>query len=92
MKFPDLANDCKARTAKKQKERIEMFARIGRWGTCCDCPTDGLGNYYPELCKNTNRPDHHLTAKDLADSFDSELKRQESAKGSLGDDYRFTIV
>lgn len=44
-------------------DRWSMFLRNGRWGTCCDCPTSNDNQKFPELCENTDRSDHHLTAK-----------------------------
>lgn len=81
--------DCNAKAANKLKPRFDMFARIGRWGTCVDCPCDNLGVYYPELCVHTDRGDHHLGMKDLAESYMNEVSRQEALKARLGDDYMF---
>lgn len=47
------------------KDRWEQFIRNGRWGTCGDCPRDGDGKAYPEMCKYDTRSDHHLTIDDL---------------------------
>ncbi len=45
---------------------FRQLSRIGRWGTCGECPRDHQGNVYPEFCKNTDRYDHHFTAETLA--------------------------
>lgn len=49
---------------------LQMFARNGRWGTCVECPQVGFGcMVLPELCKNTDRYDHHLDMKMLCDNW-----------------------
>ncbi len=64
----------------------ETLLRIGRWGTCVDCP-DKDGNIYgqkrgmplTERCPNTDRYDHHIDwTKDGKFHFDSkDITREE---------------
>jgi hypothetical protein len=51
------------------KGKFDIYARLGRWGTCADCPQDGNHRTLPELCKNTERHDHFLSLKDLVDWY-----------------------
>ncbi len=55
--------------SRELSERFLQFSRNGRWGTCVDCPRDGHGHILPELCPNTERYDHQLTADSLAEQF-----------------------
>lgn len=62
-----------AATAYALSERgdsLRQFSRNGRWGTCAGCPRDSWGHVYPEFCKDTDRYDHQLTAKDLAEAYE----------------------
>lgn len=49
------------------KFAMETFIRIGRWGTCIECPRSD--STYPEFCINTSRYDHLLTADNLAEQI-----------------------
>lgn len=55
-------------------DHFRQFARNGRCGTCAACPRDGRGDAYPEYCKFTNRYDHQLDAKGLAEQFEIDLR------------------
>jgi len=46
---------------------MSTFSRIGKWGTCVECPRSD--STYPEFCVNSNRYDHQLTADDLAEGL-----------------------
>lgn len=46
---------------------METYIRIGRWGTCSDCPVSD--KKYPEFCKYTDRYDHQLDGKAIAESL-----------------------
>lgn len=52
--------------------RLAALGRNGRWGTCVECPCAGDGTVLPELCVNTDRYDHQLTMKVLADKWEDE--------------------
>ena len=61
------------RTACALRERGDsfvQFSRNGRWGTCVDCPRDRELHAFPEFCPFTDRYDHQLTAKELAENFE----------------------
>lgn len=60
---------------RNTSEHFMMFSRNGRWGTCVNCPRDKKGMCYPEFCTNTDRGDHQLDAKSLAEKFEGYLKR-----------------
>lgn len=67
--------DSKTETAlKRTAGHLRMFARNGRWGTCVDCPRDSEHNAYPEFCKNTERYDHQLDMKGLAESWENSKR------------------
>lgn len=54
-----------------------QFARNGRWGTCGECPADGDGIVYPEMCQYTRRYDHLLTLDVLVEQYKSRIKQSE---------------
>lgn len=54
---------------------FHLFAENERWGTCGECPEDGIGQKQPRLCAHTKRPDHNLTLPDLADALYMERQR-----------------
>lgn len=58
----------------RYKDALHHFARNSRWGTCGDCPHDGvgMGTLAPELCQNTERYDHNLNIDQLADAIKRE--------------------
>lgn len=62
------------KTLAARGDYFRQFSRNGRWGTCADCPRNYRGDVFPELCIHTDRDDHHLNAKTLADSWDSYFK------------------
>ena len=62
----------------QMKDGILQFYRNGRWGTCCGCPRDTDNKAYPEFCANTERYDHQLTAKELADCHDRYTRDDEN--------------
>jgi hypothetical protein len=64
------------RTLKIWSGSFELFARNGRWGDRGGCPRDAASNVHPEFCADTDRHDHQLKAKDLADAYDREYKLQ----------------
>lgn len=53
-----------------------MFLRNDRWGTCGDCPQNGLGQKLPELCVNTDRYDHRLGIDALVEHYKYEAERE----------------
>ncbi len=54
------------------RRALLTFARIGRWGTCGECPaSDGL--QIPELCQNTERYDHQLDWRALTEAIAGEF-------------------
>ena len=59
---------------KNNAAHLIMFARNGRWGSCADCPRDSLGAAYPELCAHTERYDHQLSMKELAENWEHSKK------------------
>lgn len=77
---------------------LAQFRRIGRWGTCVDCPPCEHGGYpETERCVNTTRYDHRLrgdapTEADvrallaerdaLADALRTERAAREAAEAS----------
>jgi hypothetical protein len=63
------AEERRERALKTHSGAIHTFARIGRWGTCGDCPRDSRGYAYPEFCVNTGRYDHHLDMKSLSEQW-----------------------
>jgi len=65
---------CTQHALKQNAGRLRAFARNGRWGTCVDCPRDSEQNVYPEFCINTERYDHHLGMKDLAESWEDSTQ------------------
>ena len=46
---------------------MKTFSRIGKWGTCIECPRSDFT--YLKFCVNKERYDHNLTADDLADNI-----------------------
>lgn len=65
--------DARLYAAHCNSTRFRTFARIGRWGTCADCPRDNDGQDYPEFCANTDRYDHDLTLAALNDALTRDL-------------------
>jgi len=54
------------RPSGKIRSALSQLSRNGCWGTCGACPRDGSGRVLPELCRERDRSDHHLTLWDLA--------------------------
>ncbi len=65
---------------KRTRGSFELFARNGRWGTCCDCPYDGNGRILPELCRFTERYDHNLILDDLVWQHKNYIKEYDRIK------------
>lgn len=62
------------RTLNEGADGFRQFSRNGQWGTCAGCPRDLQNNAYPEYCADTDRYDHHLTATQLAESWEIYFK------------------
>lgn len=54
---------------RQSLDRWDQFLRNGRWGTCASCPVSGDRKQLPELCENTKRYDHNLTANELFEQY-----------------------
>jgi hypothetical protein len=65
------------RTTIANRDHFRCFARNARWGTCQKCPHDADGHAYPEMCEETDRPDHHFTCRQLADWWERCQRSQE---------------
>lgn len=72
-----ITTDVKAWAARRNWIPWRCFTRNGRWGTCVSCPRAFDGEPFPEFCQHTDRYDHQLTLKDLAESHERELERAE---------------
>lgn len=55
---------------RERGDSFVQFSRNGRWGTCGYCPRDREHHAFPEFCAFTDRYDHQLTAKELAENFE----------------------
>lgn len=51
------------------KDAMRQMMRNNRWGTCVSCPRDSEYNVYPEFCEHTDRADHYLTMRQLAEQY-----------------------
>lgn len=58
-------------TYKKMKDDFKIFERIGKTGTCAECPRSA-GSAYPEFCVNKQRSDHDLSADKLFSYYEQE--------------------
>ena len=62
-------NEETTKAVAEMGDALRHFMRSRRWGTCGDCPRDGNGEVFPELCPHTGRYDHNLSLASLADAF-----------------------
>lgn len=62
-----------------------LMLRIGRWGTCVDCPVDAKGKH-PENCVHTDRYDHniHSTRHGKFFEYKEEISKAKLIKILLG--------
>ncbi len=73
-------------------KHFRVFTRIGRWGSCGDCPTDGRGDYYPEFCINTHRCfDHDLSLASLVKQYGIKQERATKFLNDQRQAYRDSI-
>lgn len=59
----------------EMKDPFRQFSRNGRWGDCAACPRDTNRHAYPEFCQFTDRGDHQLDVRSLADAHLVKLGR-----------------
>lgn len=76
------------------RNHLETFDRIGRWGSCVECPSVGTITY-PEQCIHTARYDHQLEGANswCLDVFESgQLKGFAFAEVEIPECYSFETV
>jgi len=80
------------RAMREMGKHFRVFTRIGRWGTCGGCPTDGRGDVYPEFCSDTKRYDHQLTLAGLVQQYGIKSERASDFLHRERQDYRNSLV